>query len=347
MNKISILVPCYNVEKYVRQCLESIQNQTYTNLEVICVDDGSTDSTGSIIEEFASVDQRFVVVHKPNSGYGDSMNYGLDICTGEYIGIVEPDDWIEPNMYETLLEAALANELDLVRCLWYEGLNAKERIKKCKHVRKNRVLFPLEYEEIFLLQPAIWSALYRRDLLEEGQKIRFLPTPGASYQDASFAFKTYTKCKRFMMLDKPCHHYRINSGSSVSSDGKVLCLLDEWNEERCWLKNNPRQKEALLRGQTFAKVVYGGFRWNYQRISLEQNKEFIENCSSLFRDFVDEGFFDMDKLKGTRWGNRLLLTIRKPEEFYQYLVRREKRRTMFNKFIRKLCFNSKKGNELH
>ena len=88
MKKISILIPCCNVEKYIRECLESIRVQTHTNIEVICINDGSTDGTGDIIDEYVASDARFKVIHKPNSGYGDSMNKGLEAATGDYIGIV-------------------------------------------------------------------------------------------------------------------------------------------------------------------------------------------------------------------------------------------------------------------
>ena len=174
MEKISILVPCCNVEKYVRQCLDSIKAQTYTNLEIICIDDGSKDSTGAIIDEYVAADSRFKVIHKPNSGYGDSMNKGLEMCCGDYIGIIESDDWIEPNMFETLLATAKSQNLDLVRCCWYEGPTGTETIKIQNMLAHNVVMKPLEHPEAFQQQPSIWAALYRRDLLEEGRKVRFL-----------------------------------------------------------------------------------------------------------------------------------------------------------------------------
>ena len=117
MHKISVIVPCYNVERYIHQCLESIVNQTHSNLEIICIDDGSTDNTPAIIDRVALTDTRIKVIHKSNTGYGDTMNVGLEASTGDYIGIVESDDWIEPDMYETLLRAALDNSLDIARCL--------------------------------------------------------------------------------------------------------------------------------------------------------------------------------------------------------------------------------------
>lgn len=331
---ISVLVPCCNVEAYVRACLESIRRQTYRHIEVLCIDDGSTDGTGAIIDEYAEKDSRFIAIHKPNSGYGDSMNMALDRCTGDYIGIVESDDWIEPDMFEVLLNAALIHDLDNVRCLWYEGPTATERVRKWRDVPKNRVFCPLQQQDIFMLQPAIWSALYRRDLLDAPHdKIRFLPTPGASYQDASFAFKTYARSQRMMMIDRPLHHYRINPSSSVSSPGKVLCLLDEWEEEARWLMVHSVEREALTRHQMFARVVYGGFRWNYNRISLEQKHDFIEACSPLFRRFAAEGLFDAVRLRGSRWGDRLLLTMHNPDAFYQYFVRRERRRALWHRVL--------------
>ena len=110
--KVSIIVPVYNVEKYLSACLESLAAQTLEEVEIVAVNDGSTDGTGDIIDEYVASDARFKVIHKPNSGYGDSMNKGLEAATGDYIGIVESDDWIDPNMYEVLYQTAEAENLD-------------------------------------------------------------------------------------------------------------------------------------------------------------------------------------------------------------------------------------------
>ena len=108
--KVSILVPICNVEKYLRQCLDSLVSQTLAEIEIICIDDGSTDSSPEIIQEYAENDARIKVITKPNSGYGDSMNQGLKKARGEYIGIVESDDYIETDAFEKLY--ALAKEFD-------------------------------------------------------------------------------------------------------------------------------------------------------------------------------------------------------------------------------------------
>ena len=103
MPKVSIIVPTYNVEQYLREAMDSIINQTLKDIEIICIDDGSTDNSGKILDEYASKDSRVKVIHKKNGGYGKAMNVGLDNATGEYVGIVEPDDYIEPDMYENFI----------------------------------------------------------------------------------------------------------------------------------------------------------------------------------------------------------------------------------------------------
>ena len=100
--KVSVVIPCYNVEKYLHQCLDSVVNQTLKELEIICVNDGSKDSTLAIIQEYAARDDRIRIVDKPNGGYGESMNRGFDLATGEYIGIIESDDYAELDMFEKL-----------------------------------------------------------------------------------------------------------------------------------------------------------------------------------------------------------------------------------------------------
>lgn len=318
MDKISILVPCCNVEQYVRECLESIKNQTYSNLEIICIDDGSKDSTGDIIDEYVAADSRFKVIHKPNSGYGDSMNKGLDMCTGDYIGIVESDDWIEPDMFEVLHRTAKEHDLDHVRCCWNEGPTGTETLNNQSFVKKNVVCWPLEHEKIFLQQPSIWVSLYRKDLLQEGRKIRFLPTPGASYQDASFAFKTYAKSKRFMMIDKALHHYRINPNSSVSaSNGKVCCIVDEWEEMLRWIVEDPQLQERFSHSPLLAKICRSGLIWNYQRLSKTSLKLiFLRRASQFFRKATAAGVLNLDDY-AHKGGRDILQVMEAPLDYHR------------------------------
>lgn len=106
MPKVSIIIPVYNVEKYLRECLDSVIQQTLQDIEIICVNDGSTDNSLQILKEYAQNDSRIKIIDKPNSGYGQTMNVGMQNATGEYIGIVEPDDYVELDMFETLYNTA-------------------------------------------------------------------------------------------------------------------------------------------------------------------------------------------------------------------------------------------------
>ena len=131
MPKVSVIVPVYNVEKYLKQCLDSILAQTLNDIEIICVDDGSTDSSGSILDQYEARENQVKVIHKENAGYGAAMNAGLDAASGEYIGIVESDDCIREDMYQTLYDAAIKDDLDVVKSdvvYWLERVSYLKEI---------------------------------------------------------------------------------------------------------------------------------------------------------------------------------------------------------------------------
>lgn len=113
---ISIIVPIYNVEKYLPKCIESIINQTYTDLEILLIDDGSTDNSGLICDKYASIDNRIRVIHKKNGGLSDARNVGLDICKGKYISFIDSDDYIELTMYEKMIKIMINQKVDIVSC---------------------------------------------------------------------------------------------------------------------------------------------------------------------------------------------------------------------------------------
>ena len=119
MAKVSIIVPAYNVEPYLVECMESITNQTLSDIEIICINDGSTDGTLNILKEYAARDERIILVDKENGGYGIGMNIGMSKATGEYIGIVEPDDFVPVNMFGDLYKIAKENDLDFVKADFY------------------------------------------------------------------------------------------------------------------------------------------------------------------------------------------------------------------------------------
>ncbi|WP_370470400.1 glycosyltransferase [Snodgrassella alvi] len=276
MITISILVPVYNVESYLVQCLESIKNQTFQNFEVICINDGSTDHSLEIIKKFIALDQRFKLIDKSNTGYGHSMNKGLAACQGEYVSIVESDDYILPNMLERLYQIASTNNLDVARCNYYKFSKKKvslnnELIDKIPH---NKLIKPLNSPEIFYQSPSIWVNLYRKDFLIQNN-IKFLETPGASYQDTSFAFKVYALCERFMFINEPLLNYRVdNSGSSINDKQKMFCVCDEYQEIVKFTKKNLNIYKILK--FHIPVLRYNCYRWNFLRINHNSRKKFLK-----------------------------------------------------------------------
>ena len=167
---VSIIIPVYNVEKYLDKCLDSVVNQTYTNLEIILVDDGSPDRCPAICDEWKSRDSRIKVIHQPNGGLSRARNAGLKIATGEFIGFVDSDDWIEPDMYETLLSTMLETGADIVVCNFYcEEVNSDAFIQKPKSPVIERYTaeeaLKLLISEKTFIHPVVWNKLFRKHLL--------------------------------------------------------------------------------------------------------------------------------------------------------------------------------------
>lgn len=315
MNKplVSVLVPCCNVEKYVRQCLESIKHQTLKNIEIICINDGSKDNTLDILLDYERQDERFIVIDKPNTGYGDSMNVGISRCRGDYIGIVESDDFIEPNMFEVLYQTAQDNQLDIARCCYFRHCNGKDTPVMNEFVPKNIVIQPLNTQKVFYQAPAIWVGLYNRSWLLEN-KIGFLPTPGASYQDTSFAFKTYALAKRFLMVDIPLLHYRTdNQNSSVNNPGKVFCVCDEWDEIYRFARVNPQVFEALRR--IIPVLQMGTYMWNLHRLKDELKMDFLKRWSYECKQHFKNGEFKWSELKSFKMKLKLFVLCSSPRLF--------------------------------
>ena len=292
MIKVSILVPIYNVEKYLRECLDSCINQTLKEIEIICLNDGSTDSSLKIVKEYAAKDSRIVIVDKPNTGYGNNMNIGLDRATGEYVGIIESDDFAKIEMFEELYNIASKNELDLIITDYYKYWG-KHKIKKAGATTK----FPLNVITNIKTNPIIlrnitttWCSIYKREFLEKNT-IRHLETPGASYQDTSFRFKAVALAKRIMCISKAYVYYRQNNeNSSVKSKGKVYAICDEYTEINKFLNNNPEIK----RYANSEKIInqWHGYNWNLTRIDNSFRKDFAIKYQKEFKEYYENNELD-------------------------------------------------------
>ena len=233
MTKVSIIVPVCNVEQYLSTCLDSILAQTLEDIEVICVDDGSSDQSPAILDDYTKRDSRMRVIHKDNRGYGHSMNVGIDAASGEYIGIVESDDCILPNMYETLYSTAKNNDLDFVKSdviFWWETIRYTcEYHKEDLNPYYGRVLDSSNRKLFLQFFMNTWTGIYKRSFLNENS-IRHNETPGAAYQDNGFWIQTLSFCERAMWLKDAFYLYRQdNPLASIKSKSNVLTMVNEYN----------------------------------------------------------------------------------------------------------------------
>ena len=209
---ISVIVPVYNVEQYLRQCLDSILCQTYENLEILLVDDGSRDSGGQICDEYAQKDSRVTVIHKPNGGLSSARNAGIEASHGQYLAFVDSDDWIEPDTYRPMLELAQKYGVTMVCGGRYDYSEKRQERKPGLCPRKEEVLTAEEMLGRLLIwdqcDSAAWDKLYDRSLFAE---IRF--PLGKYYEDIAIAYLLVEKAGRICMMDKPVYNYRHRANS--------------------------------------------------------------------------------------------------------------------------------------
>ena len=224
MIKVSIIVPCYNVENYIDRCISSLINQTLKEIEIILINDGSTDKTEEIIKKYLK-DSRIKYFNRTNHGIGNTRNFGLKQAVGEYIGFVDSDDYIELNMFELLYQKAKEDSLDIVVCDFYrnfeetkiEIIDYIEGIKEITNLKENPVLL-----NKINLSP--WNKLYKKDLININKE-NFMEK--LKYEDAPFVINMLVKANTIGKIDKPLYHYAIHQNSETTiMNEKVFDLFE-------------------------------------------------------------------------------------------------------------------------
>lgn len=328
MPKVSIVIPTYNVENYLRECMESVINQTLSDIEIICINDGSTDGSLKILREYADRDERVILIDKKNEGYGVGMNTGMDIATGEYIGIVEPDDFVPLTMYEDLYNIAKENELDFVKADFYR-FTRDERTGKLNLVYNrldssgenyNQVICPFEKPYVTKFIMNTWSGIYRRKFIEE-HRIRHNTTPGAAFQDNGFFWQTFMYAKRCMFLDRPYYmNRRDNPNSSVKNKEKVYCMNIEYDFIRDIFMQKENEKLWDRFKYYFNYKRYFSYLFTLGRISKEFKRGYVERISREFKRARSQDELDF-KVFTPNTRKKISLLIQKPTVYYwKYVV---------------------------
>ncbi len=331
MAKISVVVPVYNVEKYLKECIDSIINQTLEDIEIICVNDGSTDSSLEILNNYAKKDSRIIVINKSNSGYGHTMNMGLNAASGEYIGIIESDDFADKNMFEDLYKLAKEYDADIVKGDWYNYWSKNKFARKNNRISSAKTLKLTNSKQdksLLRINPSVWSAIYKKEFLNK-YNIRFLETPGASYQDLAFSFKVFALAEKVILTDKAYLYYRQdNMNSSVKSKTKVYCVCDEYEEIDRFLEEYPDLKFEFKVQEEINR--YNGYVSSVLRIDDSVKPEFVKVFSDHFKEEYNTGLLGNEFFKKIN-KNEFMTLINNPEKYIKVLKSIEKRRK-FNQF---------------
>lgn len=298
---ISVIVPVYNVQDYVAKCVESITNQTYSNLEIILVDDGSTDKSGIICDEIAKEDKRIRVIHKNNGGLSDARNRGLDVATGEYIAFVDSDDYINKNMYEILMRNLRKDKADISMCgykMVKDYTNSDDKAEydlyaNCKVNANNieSIVYKSKKEKLNCIFPSkirfivMWNKIYSKNIWKS---IRF--PKGEVYEDEQLFYKIIYNCKRITVCEEKMYNYvqRDNSITSNNITMKIKYKIDAYeNKYYYFLRKGEYEasKSALFEWKSLLVDSYcknaifkkGKEKKHIQKMLNQKKKRFIND----------------------------------------------------------------------
>lgn len=220
--KISVIMPSLNVEDYMEECLTSVLNQTFRDIEVICVDAGSTDKTLDIIKKYQEKDERIKILSSDKKSYGYQVNMGISESKGKYISIVETDDYIDSQMLETLYSYSQDDTIDIIKSNFYYLNDYDEDVEIVKDISKRDVptekIITLKEEPLFVEgHPSIWAGIYSKEFLQKNN-IKFLEVPKGGWVDNPFFYETALKAEKIIYIDDAFYYYRITNPNSSTND---------------------------------------------------------------------------------------------------------------------------------
>lgn len=253
MPKVSIIIPVYNVAPYLRQCLDSAVNQTYQNIEIICVDDGSTDGSSEILDEYAKLDDRITALHKKNTGVASARNLALSVATGEYLLFIDGDDWIDIATCQKAISNVLSKPVDLIMWSYIREFSDRSLPKmifqnqkffdeaECRNLQRHMIGLSgdeLAHPESADALSTVWGKLYRREIIEQNN-IRFeeLSRIG-TYEDGLFNFCYLAYAKSAVYIPDYMSHYRKNTGMTSKYRSKLsLRWKNLFSDMRGYIEN--------------------------------------------------------------------------------------------------------------
>lgn len=296
MCRLSIILPSLNVVNYIEESIKSVLAQTMKDIEIICVDAGSDDGTIDILKSYAALDNRIKIIDSDKKSYGYQMNLGIKAAKGDYIGIVETDDYVVSDMFSYLHQVAADSNADFVKSGFvkffdYDGRRiysdvSATKLRKVWNKKIDLNICP-EYRVIDINH--IWSGIYRREFLIQND-LWFNETPGASFQDTSFSTLVGLVANTCVYLEECFYHYRTDrQESSVKSDKKYKCIVDELNYIDAYLQ---RHSLYNLENKRLVKdIKLRTYRWNLLRLTDESKQLFMKAIEKEMQPFLQGGEF--------------------------------------------------------
>lgn len=286
MPKVSIIVPIYNVEGYIEKCLETLINQTLEDIEIILVNDGSTDNSELIAKRFfEKYPEKIVYLEKENGGLSDARNYGIPYAKGEYIAFLDSDDYVEKNMYEEMYELAKRENSDMVQCNFYWEYPDKNK-RKIADLKE----YSGKKEMLVKTRVEAWNKLIRREILIRNSEIRF--PKGLRYEDVEFTYKLVPYVEKVSILNKPFIHY-IQRGNSISNTQnertkEIFDVLDnviEFYKGKNLYEEYKEELEYVYVKTVFCRSLFRMVKIQEENIQSQLLDKTWENVNTKFPDW--------------------------------------------------------------
>lgn len=344
MPKISVILPSLNVAAYIRECIESVLAQTLTDIEILCIDAGSTDGTCGIIEEYAAKDSRIRFIRSEKKSYGYQINLGMNLARGEYLGIVETDDCVAPDMYEELYKAAEEYDLDYVKADFYTMVTPYEGERYLlEHSLgdEGKVISSGYFLEKALSPDVyIWNGIYKLSFLKEAH-VRLNESPGAAFQDCGLRYLTDLNLRRGMFLKKFFYRYRRdNAAASTYNPNFVRYNLEEYKYLRgkmaeYGLTDRARQAFMAREAVRMALAPYRSFRGH----GLPDKA--ILTALDEFREVIagnrEQGLLRQEEMLPEQWVE-MRLFMEQPEAYEAYIgIRAQADYDLYGNFVREMA----------
>lgn len=291
---ISIIIPIYNIYEYLEECLERVVNQSYTNLDILLIDDGSTDGCGNICDNYAAKDDRIRVFHVKNGGLSKARNIGLSKAIGDYIAFVDGDDYVSLKMYERLIDVALENNCDVVECKYYHNNQVPKDMKSVAKVEHGKEVLERQIDSRYLFpNVAVWNKIYRAEIVKD------LSFPeGKIHEDYLFQCCVLLRTQTYGFIDEELYCYRIREGSITHQKFNLreFDKLSIYKERTAYLilqgelslADLAREEEFIILFSLFWKTSINGMKEanSLKKELYERRQEFIKSNISLKRKLV-------------------------------------------------------------